>query len=76
MIDLAGRRSNIRGVNCKKMAVSSTVLLPILKAEVAKVIDERKKYILNMTVRRKGIEGVEVKYSTSEILKITVARAF
>jgi len=55
MIDLAGRRSNLRGVNCKQTASFSTVLLPILKAVVAKVIDERKKYILNMIVSRKGI---------------------
>lgn len=74
MIDLAGRSCNIRGVNCKQMAVSSTVLLPTLKLEVVNVIDERIKYILNMTVRPKGIEGVEVKYSTSEILKIRIAR--
>jgi len=56
MIDLAGRRSNIRGVNCKQTAASSTVLLPVLKVEVAKVIDERKKYILNTIVRRKEIK--------------------
>lgn len=78
MIDLAGRRSNVRGVNCKQMAMSSTVLLPILKAEVANVIDYwiKYEYILNMIMRRKGIEGVEVKYPTSDILKIVVARAF
>jgi hypothetical protein len=29
-----------------------------------------------MTMRRKGIEGVEVKYPNLEILKIVVARAF
>jgi hypothetical protein len=39
MIDLAGRLSNVRGVNCKQLAMSSTVLLPFLKAEVANVID-------------------------------------
>jgi hypothetical protein len=56
MIDLAGRLSNMRSVNCKQMAMTSTVLLPILKAEVANLIDERRKYILNMTVRRKGVK--------------------
>lgn len=56
MIDLAGRLSNIRVVNYKQMAVSSTVLLPILEAEAANVIEEKIKYILNMTVRRKGIK--------------------
>jgi len=45
MIDLAGKRSNIRGANCKQMAASSTVLLLILNVEVAKGIDERKKKI-------------------------------
>ena len=57
MIDLAGKRSNIRGANCKQMAASSTVLLLILNVEVAKGIDERKKkkYVLNMIVRREGI---------------------
>jgi hypothetical protein len=53
MIDLAGRSSNIKGVNCKQMAVSSTVLLLILKTEVANAIDERITYVLNMTVRHK-----------------------
>jgi hypothetical protein len=75
MIDLAGRSCNIRGVNCKEMTMSSTILLSNLKAEIANVIDERIKYILNITVRPKGIEGVEVKYSTSEILKIRIAKA-
>lgn len=57
MIDLAGRLSNINDVNCEQMAVSSTVLLPTLKAEVANVIDERIKMILNLSVRREGIKG-------------------
>jgi hypothetical protein len=58
MIDLAGRSSNIRGVSYKEIAASSTVLLPVLKAEVTNIIDERIKYeyILNMTVRLKGIK--------------------
>jgi hypothetical protein len=38
------------------MAMSSTVLLTILKAEVANVIDERIKYILNMTVHPKVMQ--------------------
>jgi len=38
------------------MAMSSTFLLPILKAEVVNVIEKRVKYILNMAVRRKGVK--------------------
>jgi hypothetical protein len=57
MIDLAGRRSNITGVNCEQMAVSSTVLLPTLKDEVANVIDKRIKMVLNLSVRHEGIKG-------------------
>jgi hypothetical protein len=56
MMYLAEILSNISVVNYKQMAVSSTVLLPILEAEAANVIEETIKYILNMTVSPKGIK--------------------